>query len=225
VLQTAARRYHSGAVKPRSLAGPITVALLAWLLLVSCGGDDDGPVTVPGQKTATPAGQTPVSFGDPNVLTGSLLRASFPNLKLNQAISAIQSSVRNGPQLSDQQLSAGVQSEVVLDLGGKDADSSVAYDIFPSAQAASAWFQRFTLGFYGNFKIHNTYAPKGSSNAKCEQFADVGSGRNTGGTQCFALDKNVVVYGESIVYDTPSGNQQDAEALLRAAVSYFESLK
>lgn len=176
-------------------------------------------------ETAATANNTMATPSTGQHLIADLLQGSFPAVQLHTPHSAPRASLLNGPMLSDKQLNAGVRGEVQVGLGGEDAVSTIAYDVFISAADAKVWFQAFTLGMYGQYRIHGKYAPNGINSARCEQYADTSAGRAAGGTQCFALAGNVVVYGDSLIYDTASGNAADAETMLKAGLAYLNTVR
>ena len=193
---------------------------------VACGGGGHNNLIVdppPGTATAhSSSGANPTG----KALVDALANSGFPGVHLSVSHSSGSTSVVNGPELSDQQLSAGVLSEVNVDLGGTDSKNSVAYDVFSTDARANAWFGSFSLGMYNIYRIHGTSsATIDGKPAKCEQFADVSGGRNAGGTQCFARVGSVVVYGESIIFDTQSGSPADAQAMLKAGIENLATVE
>ena len=212
----------------------LTLATLGTLAVASaaCGGGGNGVPIVPGissgtssstDSTTRPASGSSLSG---KALVDALANGGFPGVHLSVSHSSGSTSVVNGPELSDQQLNAGVLSEVNVDLGGTDSKNSVAYDVFSTDAQASAWFGSFSLGMYGAYRIHGTSsATIDGKSAKCEQFADVSGGRNAGGTQCFARVGSVVVYGESIIFDTQSGSPADAQAMLKAGIDNLATVE
>jgi len=209
----------------------LTVGLAALALAAAaCGGGGhhniiiDPPLRT-AQSTSTPHSSNSGSLTGKS-LVDALANGGFPGVHLSVSHSVGSTSVMNGPELSDQQLNAGVISEVNVDLGGTDSRNSVAYDVFSTDNEAARWSSSFSLGMYGGYRVDGTSsATVAGKHAKCEQFADVGGGRNAGGTQCFAQVGSVVVYGESIIFDTQAGSPADAQAMLKAGIEHLAAVE
>lgn len=202
------------------------LAALALAATACGGGNNSNPIIDHSSGSATAHSSTGKGLSG-TALVNALANGGFPAVHLSIAHQPGSASVRNGPQLTDAQLNAGTIAEVQVDLGGNDADSSAAYDVFSTQQQAASWSRSFSLAmFNGAYQLHGTSTPTIDGHAaKCEQFKDVSSGRDTGGTQCFAQVGAVVVYGESIIYDSQSGSPADAQALLKAAIENLAAVQ